>query len=292
MSLSDNALGRSMQEVLARLPRREGARGVLEVEIGLIVPSARNPRRHFDEAELAALADSIRQHGIIQPIVVLRREVGYEILSGERRWRAAKLAGLAKVPVVVRDEADPRHQAELRLVENIQRADLNPIELAQAYRALLDEHGLTHDELAARLNKDRSTITNTLRLLQLPEEVQAMVADGRLSAGHARALLAAEPARQAALARRILAEGLSVRAVERLAKQPDSAESAAAKPANLRELEENLRHLFGSRVTIRERDGRGSITVRFDSKEHYLRVVAVLERFIRQANLERAGLKP
>ncbi|MCS6969560.1 MAG: ParB/RepB/Spo0J family partition protein [Planctomycetes bacterium] len=281
-----------MQDVLARLPKREGQRGSLEVDIGLLVPSNRNPRRNIDEQQLRELAESIRQHGIIQPIVVLRRDVGYEILSGERRWRAAQIAGLTKVPVVIREEQDPRHQAELRLVENIQRADLNPIELAQAYQALITEHGLTHDELAARLNKDRSTITNTLRLLQLAPEVQALVSEGRLSAGHARALLAVEdPQRQRALAERILAEQLPVRLVERLVKRPEAAGQKPTKSTNIKELEENLRVLFGSRVSIREQNGKGSITVRFTSKEHYLRVVAVLERVIRQANLERAGLK-
>ncbi|MCX8039822.1 MAG: ParB/RepB/Spo0J family partition protein [Planctomycetota bacterium] len=281
-----------MQDVLARLPKREGQRGSLEVDIGLLVPSNRNPRRNIDEQQLRELAESIRQHGIIQPIVVLRRDVGYEILSGERRWRAAQIAGLTKVPVVIREEQDPRHQAELRLVENIQRADLNPIELAQAYQALITEHGLTHDELAARLNKDRSTITNTLRLLQLAPEVQALVSEGRLSAGHARALLAVEdPQRQRALAERILAEQLPVRLVERLVKRPEAAGQNQTKSPNIKELEENLRVLFGSRVSIREQNGKGSITVRFTSKEHYLRVVAVLERVIRQANLERAGLK-
>ncbi|MDW8372847.1 MAG: ParB/RepB/Spo0J family partition protein [Planctomycetota bacterium] len=281
-----------MQDVLARLPKREGQRGSLEVDIGLLVPSNRNPRRNIDEQQLRELAESIRQHGIIQPIVVLRRDVGYEILSGERRWRAAQIAGLTKVPVVIREEQDPRHQAELRLVENIQRADLNPIELAQAYQALITEHGLTHDELAARLNKDRSTITNTLRLLQLAPEVQALVSEGRLSAGHARALLAVEdPQRQRALAERILAEQLPVRLVERLVKRPEAAGQKPTKSPNIKELEENLRVLFGSRVSIREQNGKGSITVRFTSKEHYLRVVAVLERVIRQANLERAGLK-
>lgn len=290
--MSDSVLGRTMQDVLARLPKREGQRGSLEVDIGLLVPSNRNPRRNIDEQQLRELAESIRQHGIIQPIVVLRRDVGYEILSGERRWRAAQIAGLTKVPVVIREEQDPRHQAELRLVENIQRADLNPIELAQAYQALITEHGLTHDELAARLNKDRSTITNTLRLLQLAPEVQALVSEGRLSAGHARALLAVEdPQRQRALAERILAEQLPVRLVERLVKRPEAAGQNQTKSPNIKELEENLRVLFGSRVSIREQNGKGSITVRFTSKEHYLRVVAVLERVIRQANLERAGLK-
>jgi len=293
MSLADNSLGRSLQDVFARTPRREGGKGYLEVELGMLTPPKANPRTDFDEASLRELADSIRQHGLLQPIVVLRREVGFEILSGERRWRAAKLAGLAKVPVVVREESDPQHQAELRLIENIQRADLNAMELARAYQALIDEHGLTHEALAARLNKERVTISNALRLLGLPEEVQRLVAAGELTAGHARALLAVQDrARLSELARHAIAHGLSVREVERLVKQPaPGAAAAPAKPPHIRELEENLQHLFGSKVGIREQGGKGAITVHFESKDHYLRVVTLLERFIRQANLDKAGLK-
>ncbi len=292
MSLSDNSLGRSLQDVFARTPRREGGRGYLEIDIGLIVPSSANPRTTFDEAGIAELAESIRQHGVLQPLVVLKREVGYEILAGERRWRAAKQAGLAKVPVVVRDEADPRHQAELRLVENIQRRDLNPLELGRAYQALIAEHGLTHDDLAGRVNKERPSISNAIRLLSLPEDIQRMVAGGELSAGHARALLACpDPERMRELARRCVAEELPVREVERLAKAASTGTAAAAKrDPNLVELEDNLRHLFGSRVQIREKGGKGSITVNFESKDHYQRVVTLLERFIRQANLEKAGV--
>ncbi len=293
MSLADNSLGRSLQDVFARTPRREGGKGYLEVELGLITAPKANPRTDFDEAALRELADSIKQHGLLQPIVVLRREVGFEILSGERRWRAAKLAGLDRVPVVVRDETDPQHQAELRLIENIQREQLNALELARAYQALIDSHGLTHDALATRLNKERATISNALRLLGLPDEVQRLVASGELGAGHARALLAvADRGRQVELARVVVSQGLSVREVERLVRLP--APGTAVKPGkapHLKELEENLQHLFGSKVGIVEKNGKGAITVRFESKDHYLRVVTLLERFIRQANLDKAGVK-
>jgi ParB family chromosome partitioning protein len=198
------------------------------------------------------------------------------------------------VPVVVRDEADPQHQAELRLVENVQRRDLDPMELARAYQALIAEHGLTHEDLAGRVNKERPSISNALRLLTLPEDVQRLVAAGELSAGHARALLASsDPERIRDLARRTISEGLSVRAIEKLAK---TAAAPAAAPArrdpNLIELEDNLRHLFGSRVHIVEKGGKGSITVDFASKDHYQRVVTLLERFIRQANLDKVGTAP
>lgn len=293
MTLADNSLGRSLQDVFARTPRREAGKGYLEVELGLITPPKANPRTDFDEGALRELAESIKQHGLLQPIVVLRREVGFEILSGERRWRAAKLAGLAKVPVVVRDETDPQHQAELRLIENIQREQLNALELARAYQALIDQHGLTHEAMATRLNKERATISNALRLLGLPDEVQRLVASGELGAGHARALLAiVDRGRLVELARQVISQGLSVREVERLVKLPAPGSVApAGKEPHIKELEANLQHLFGAKVGIREKGGRGAITVHFESKDHYLRVVTLLERFIRQANLDKAGLK-
>lgn len=290
MALSDNSLGRSLSDVFAKTVRREQPKGYLEIDLGLIVPPTANPRTDFDAQALEELAASLRTHGMLQPIVVMKREVGYEVLSGERRYRAAKLAGLTKVPVVVREENDPQHQAELRLIENIQRENLNSIELAKAYQALIETHGLTHDQLADRLNKERSTISNHLRLLGLPEEVQQLVSSGSLSMGHARALAGiADVAWQRALAQRAIDEGLSVREVERLAKGGpvtvtpiDAARSA--KPPHLRELETNLFHLFGTRVTVKERGGKGSMTLHFESKDHFQRVVAIMDRIVKQAN--------
>ena len=290
MALSDNSLGRSLSDVFAKTVRREQPKGYLEIDLGLIVPPTANPRTDFDAQALGELAASLRTHGMLQPIVVMKREVGYEVLSGERRYRAAKLAGLAKVPVVVREENDPQHQAELRLIENIQRENLNAIELAKAYQALIETHGLTHDGLADRLNKERSTISNHLRLLGLPDEVQQLVSTGSLSMGHARALAGiADVAWQRALAQRAIDEGLSVRVVEQLAKGgPVTATpidtARTAKPPHLRELETNLFHLFGTRVTVKERSGRGSMSLHFDSKDHFQRVVAIMDRIVKQAN--------
>ncbi len=226
---------------------------------------------------------------MLQPIVVMKREVGYEILSGERRYRAAKIAGLVKVPVVVREENDPQHVAELRLIENIQRENLNPIELAKAYQALIDQHGLTHEALADRVHKVRSSITNGLRLLTLPDVLQEGVVAGRLSLGHAKVLLGVtDPAWQLALATQVMENGSSVRELERLiaagppATVPVSAK--AAKPPHLRELETNLYHLFGTRVKVKERGGKGAMTLYFDSKDHFQRVVAIMDRIVKQAN--------
>jgi ParB family chromosome partitioning protein len=306
MALGQEGLGRGLQDVLAKTMRRDPPRGYLEVEIGLVVPPSKNPRQDFDQSALDELASSISQHGMMQPIVVLRKDVGYEVVSGERRYRAAKQAGLTKIPVVVRDETDPRHLAELRLVENLQRQDLNPVELAEAYQVLLTDHQLTHDELATRLNKTRPVITNTLRLLSLPDALRAKVRQGALSLGHAKALLAcSDPAWQVSLAERIQAEGLSVREAERLASNPAKAEAksggaatdgsgsgsrAAAKAPHLRELEENLRLLFNTTVTIQEQSGgKGSMTLRFHNRDHFQRMVGVMARALSEQRRNTPG---
>jgi len=290
MGLSDNSLGRSLSDVFAKTVRRELPKGYMEIDLGLITPPSANPRTDFDSQALEELAASLRLHGMLQPIVVLKREVGYEVLSGERRYRAAKLAGLAKVPVVVREVTNPQHVAELRLIENIQRENLNAIELAKAYQSLIEIHGLTHEGLAERLNKERSGITNNLRLLGLPEEIQRLVVEGALSMGHARALVAiTDVPWQLSLARRIAADGLSVRDAERLAKggpvtAPTAPGEGVAKAPHIKELETNLYHLFGTKVTVKEKGGKGAMTLHFDSKEHFQRVVALMDRIIKQAN--------
>jgi len=291
MAFGDHGLGKSLSDVFARTAKKDGGKGFLEVDINTIVfpQGGGNPRKHFDAQALEELANSIRIHGVLQPIVVMRHEGNFEIVSGERRYRAAKLAGLAKVPVVIREGDNAQHVAELRLIENIQRENLNPIELAQAYQTLLDQHGLTHEQLAERVSKDRSSISNSLRLLALPPAIQQMIAEGHLSTGHAKALVAiTDPAWLLELARRAIEEHLSVREVERLAKEgPGKSSSAggaaARKPPHLRELETNLYHLFGTRVSVKEKDGKGALTLYFDSREHFQRIVAIMDRIVKQS---------
>ena len=291
VALSDNQLGRGMAHILDKTIRREPPKGYLEVEIGLIVPSKANPRKDFDQEKLEELAANLKQHGVLQPLVVIRRaDVGYELVSGERRLRAARIAGLLKVPVVIRDETDPQHLAELRLIENIQRQDLGPGELAQSYQTRLESHGLTHDDLATRLNISRSGISNTLRVLSLPVPTLELVRNGSLSLGHAKALLSATDAGwQQVLGERAASEGLSVRETERLAKLgPQIAVSPALhaddKSAYLRELEANLRRMFNTRVSIKEKaKGRGTVTFHFLDHDQYNRIIAIMDKFVRKA---------
>jgi ParB family transcriptional regulator, chromosome partitioning protein len=226
MSLADRrrpALGRGMAALLANAaapaPVAAPGRAVLSLPLEAIERSPDQPRKHFDEAALEELAASIRAHGLVEPILVRRDGSRYRIVAGERRWRAAQRAGMKEIPAILREATDAE-AFELALVENIQRADLNPIEEAEAFAALVEEHGLTQEQLAERVGKERSTIANALRLLRLPEDTRDAVREGRLEMGHARALLAletAEPIRRAAS--RVLREGLSVRATEALVRE-------------------------------------------------------------------------
>ena len=215
-------LGRGLSALIPGAPEAESTTGLLEVPVNAVSPNPKQPRTRFDDEAIEALAASIREVGILQPIVVRRSESGYELIAGERRLRAAKLAGLATIPVVVRDTDDSDTLREA-LIENIHREDLGPIELAEAFRQLLEELGLKQEELADRVGVSRSHIANTIRLLQLPLEVQQLLADGKIQAGHARALLSLGDAEaQGALALRIAAEDLSVREVEEIVRRSSS----------------------------------------------------------------------
>jgi len=251
----------------------------LEVDIDLIEPNPEQPRTHFDEAKLEELAQSIRSNGLVQPLLLRRIPGGrYQLVAGERRWRASQRAGLRKVSSVIR-EITNEQLLPLALIENIQRQELNPIEEALAYQKLMQDYGLTQDELARQVGKDRSSIANHLRLLKLPSEIQKMLEDGRLSMGHARALLALDDeSRQISLARDIIANQISVRETEKLVRQlaaagerPDKAgHGVSSEPgqidANLRAAELKLKRFLGTQVRIRlaGRDN-GKIEIEFSS---------------------------
>ena len=273
-------LGRGLAALIGDIPSeqpagREPPRGFRRVPTAAIHRSPRNPRRHFDSDELAQLAVSLKTHGLVQPLLVRETAADtYEIVAGERRWRAAQLAGLHELPVVVRD-VDDREALEIAIIENVQRADLNPIDEAAGYEQLATEHGHSHAEIAVAIGKSRSHVANTVRLLKLPEAVRAHVAEGRLSAGHARALLgAADPE---ALAARIIAEGLTVRDAERLAAEPvaaavkaraKAAAAAPAKDADTRALEKLVADRLGLKVDIAHRaDGGGALTITYSTLE-------------------------
>ena len=229
-SKKPSGLGRGLGALLGDDVMKTESQGALSLPITDVESNSSQPRKYFDDAALAELADSIRQHGIIQPLTVRKLASGYyQIIAGERRWRAARLAGLKEVPVTV-IEADDRKAAELAMIENLQREDLNPIEEAAGYRTLIDQYHMTQEEAANRVGKSRSAVTNVLRLLDLDPEVQKLVESGRLTAGHARALVPLSPARQIQAASAIVESGLSVRQAELLAKRLSADEKPEKKP--------------------------------------------------------------
>ena len=257
------------------------------VPVEFLRANPRNPRKVFDDTDLSELTQSIKDRGIIQPIVVRPGEGGsYRIIAGERRWRAARRAGLTRVPVVVRDGSESDDKVlQLALIENIQRENLNPIDEATAYRRLVDEFRLTQEDIAAAVGKDRSSVANTLRLLRLPDEVRAEVATGRLSMGHARALLALpDAAAQRDLGRDIVARGLSVRETEALVKKalesasrpPVPARAVAEPDVHTRAAEEKLRLHLGTRVRIVRKGKKGRIEIDFVNEEELIRIFEAL----------------
>ncbi len=260
------------------------ASGVMELDIDLIAPNPEQPRTHFEPTELQELAESIRRHGILQPLVVSRdAKGGYRLVAGERRLQAARLAGLRTVPVVLREVEDDQ-LLELALIENLQRADLNPIETAAAYRRLIDEYGYTQEQVAQRVGKSRSAVANALRLLQLEPEIRRSLASGEISEGHARALLAIEDAtRRLEAWREVVRRGLSVRETEALARRtavprdaPDSPPASSRSSSPSSDLEVRLRRALGTRVTVQPRGEGARIVIDCFSAEELHHVVEIL----------------
>ena len=262
-------LGRGLGALLSAEDRGSGEEPN-EIAIDSLEPSSMQPRTRFDEARLEELAKSIRANGVVQPLLVRRKGSTYELIAGERRWRAAQLAGLTHVPVVVRNVPDDK-VLELALIENIQREDLNPIEEAQAYKKLIDSIGLTQESLAERVGRDRSYITNYLRLLRLPQDVQRLIEEGKLSTGHARTLLGtSDTDTQRRIARRIIERGLSVRETERMVREldrPSKPRVAKTKDndPNVRAAETKLRRHLGTQVRITQNQNAlsGRIEIEF-----------------------------
>lgn len=269
MAMKQRGLGRGLGALLTDYSENDAAQAVTTLPLQRIEPNPNQPRKRFDEVELQALADSIAQHGLLQPLAV--RDMGngyYQIIAGERRWRACRLAGLTEVPVTV-VEADDRTVMELALVENLQREDLNPMEEAEGYRVLLEEYGLTQEQAAQQVGKSRSAVANALRLLTLSDEVRALVENGELTAGHARALLTLPNGRlQKAAAQKILALRLSVRQAEAMCKRMAAEEKPKEEPEPLAvdyiaECEKHLTRRLGRRVHIVNGKRKGRVELDF-----------------------------
>ncbi len=282
-----NALGRGLDSLLSiNEVQTDGSSAINEIEVALIEPNPSQPRTNFDAEALEELAASIRELGVIQPLSLRSLSDGrYQIIAGERRWRAARLAGLATVPAYVRTASDSE-VTEMALIENIQREDLNAIEVALAFRKLIDTYSLTQDRLSERLGKKRATIANHLRLLKLPAEIQLGLRDRKIDMGHARALLSVPDAKlQLKLYNRILAQGLSVRRVEELARQAAEGQDA---PQQKKASDDNgmydafrkeLANYFPTPVKfVRSASGKGSITLKFDNDDQLQRLVELFEK--------------
>ncbi|OWV73526.1 chromosome partitioning protein ParB [Rhizobium sp. R339] len=288
--VSKRRLGRGLAALIGEMDQPVPVEADRTVSADRMIPiefvsrNPRNPRRFFDDTELHDLASSIRQHGIVQPIVV--RTVGrdqYEIIAGERRWRAAQLAGLIEIPVIIRD-VDDKTALEIAIVENVQRADLNPLEEALGYEQLIAEYGYTQNDLGEIIGKSRSHVANSLRLLKLPDPVRDLLAAGSLSAGHARALVSTPD--PASLARTIVAKGMSVRDAEKLAQNNIKAQSEPQQPALRRDqkdsdtlaLERTLSDALGLEVSINHKTSGGQIKISYKSLEQLEEICRLLER--------------
>lgn len=276
------ALGRGLGALIADAPA-PASTGVQSryrlMQAADISPNASQPRKHFDEAALRELADSIRENGIIEPLIVRRTQTGFELIAGERRWRAARMAGLVAVPVVITDATD-EESLELAIIENIQREDLNAIEEAEAYKSLT-AFGMSQEAVAKKVGKERATVANYLRLLKLPHEVKDELIKGQISMGHARALLAIEGhAGQSELCRKIIAKGLSVRETETLVhdkgERTNPVRHKKAVATGFNAVEDELRGIFGTKVVLKETDGRGAVAINYFSVDERERIIDLL----------------
>ncbi len=282
MALKRNALGRGLDSLISMGDiRTDGSSAISEIEVNRIVPNPDQPRRTFDEETLEELASSIRELGVVQPLTLRLSEDGdYQIIAGERRWRAARKAGLFTVPAYVRTVSDTE-MTEMALIENIQREDLNSIEVALGFKKLIDTYHLTQERLSERLGKKRATIANHLRLLRLPAEIQLGLRDRKLDMGHARAILSIDdPKLQLKIYQRILKEGLSVRAVEELGRKlstakPEEPSVPKASPApEIEALEKDFSSMFSMPVKVkRASNGKGTVTLKFDSEEQFRKLI-------------------
>jgi len=277
-------LGRGLDALISSANTVEEAKNsVVELKINDIDPNTRQPRKTFDQERLEALAESIKEHGVVQPIIVKSEGSRYVIVAGERRWRAAKLAGLKTIPAIIKDMTS-REVMEIALIENLQREDLNPIEEAEAYQRLIEEYSMTQEEVAKLVGKSRTAVANSVRLLSLSKEIKEMITDGRLTSGHARALITvSDEKKQLNLANQIIEKGLNVRDAEKLASMEDKKQkkNRKQKPADriaaeFKNLEDKLRSVYGTKVSLYDGNGKGKIVIEYYSDEEFDRIIDLL----------------
>ena len=277
--MKKNGLGKGLG-ALIRENEQDVTSTVTELKITELEANQNQPRRYFDDQALQELSNSIKEHGVVQPIIVRKQDDNYQIVAGERRWRAARLAGLKTVPVVVKDYSNVQVM-EIALIENLQRQDLNSIEEAFAYKSLIEEHDMTQENISGRIGKSRSAIANTLRLLNLPEEIRSMVVHGKISAGHARALLTVEnKIKQMEIAQKIIDQQLNVRDIEKLVMQKDKTEQKKdnKKDVEIIELEEQLKKTFATKVNILHKKNKGKIEIEYYSNDDLERILELLQK--------------
>ncbi|MDD6647922.1 MAG: ParB/RepB/Spo0J family partition protein [Firmicutes bacterium] len=279
-SKSENGKTEDPQEGIKKTER--AGRGIDYIDINDIKPNSNQPRKTFDEDKLNELAASIEEHGLIQPLVLRKAEKGYEIVAGERRWRAARKIGIREIPCIVRELTDEENML-LAIIENMQREDLNPIEEAEGIRQMIDTYGLTQEEVSKSVGKSRPYIANSLRLLRLPETVRKYVEDGSLSTGHAKAIAAvSDEKKQIELAEAAIRDGLSVRQLEKLAQQDKSGVKTRSrvkqKTADVKRVEEDLKNALGTKVTLNQKGKKGKIEIEFYSKDELERLIELLKK--------------
>ena len=255
---------------------------IIEIKITDIEPNDKQPRRAFDDTALADLSESIKEHGVVQPIIVRKLGNSYQIIAGERRWRASRLAGKKTIPAIVKDYSN-LEVMEIALIENLQREDLNSIEEALAYKSLIEEYNLTQEEISRQIGKSRPAIANSLRLLQLPQGIKDMITGGKITQGHARALLAIEgEKRQLEMAEKIISQQLNVRQIEKMAKETKHKERTEASldkyQIEINQLEERLKTTFGTKVIIQHKNNKGRIEIEYYSNEDLDRIIDLLEK--------------
>lgn len=280
--MSKKGLGKGLGALIPIIDEKD-EKDIQEIDIDEIKPNERQPRKAFDEEKIKELAFSIKEHGVLQPVILRKTKTGYELVAGERRWRAAKIAGIEKIPAIIKKITDAEVM-QIALIENLQREDLNPVEEAMAYKTLMEEFGMTQEELAGRIGKSRSHIANTVRLLNLEDEIKEMINQGKITAGHARALLSIDESRERIkIAKKIAEENFSVRETEDLIKtysskakeKRNNSKNQEINPA-INHIEEQLKKALGTKVKIKGDERRGKIEIDFYSEDELERILEII----------------